>query len=303
MADPCRRRLAAAGADQRVFPALPSGPRRDVAVVVHAPGRRSARAVRAVAALGLATLAALPFLLHYSAVHEAQGLARGIGEMRAYSAYPGAFLSATPILRFWHTAEPRTTEQYLFPGATARRPVAVRTAASPAGIAAFSSTPARQLILAALSFGPAPDPGGARRLVASVLVARRGCRGLAGCASRRASTCWLSCASRWRRGSRTPTSGPGCPIAGLLLGVVLAGLAFDGVIAGMPLGFPPGDIALDGTQRPRAGAAVRRWTPDRLRDVPIDVASPAGGQRLRRLHPLGRRRHRVGRCAAATRRS
>ena len=93
-------------------------------------------------------------------MHEAQGLARSIGEMRAYSAYPAAFLSATPMLRFWHTAEPRTTEQYLFPGVTALALVV-------AGL--FVSQRARRdrrfqfyagaaLVMTALSFGPAPDP-------------------------------------------------------------------------------------------------------------------------------------------------
>jgi hypothetical protein len=73
-------------------------------------GAQMRRAVGVGAALALATAAALPFLLHYLAVHTAQGLSRNLGEMRAYSAYPGAFLTATPMLRFWHTAEPRTSE-------------------------------------------------------------------------------------------------------------------------------------------------------------------------------------------------
>ena len=201
------------------------------------------RGLAAGAALALATAAMLPFLLHYRAVHEAQGLARSIGEMRAYSAYPAAFLSATPILRFWHTAEPKTTEQYLFPGVTvlalvlaglfvARRDRAFRFYAGAA------------LIMAALSFGPVNDPrtlevlwhpyswltwlpgfGGLRVPTRMYMLAVLCLAIAAGIAFAH-----LRERIRWRTA---------------LAALVLAGLTVDGAIAGMPLGFPPGDLALE----------------------------------------------------------
>jgi hypothetical protein len=204
------------------------------------------RAVRAGAALALASAAALPFLLHYRAVHEAQGLARSVNEMRAYSAYPAAFLSATPMLRFWHTAEPRTTEQYLFPGVTALALVV-------AGL--FVSQRARRdrrfqfyagaaLVMAALSFGPAKDPrtlevlwhpyswlawlpgfGGLRVPTRMYMLAVLCLAIAAGIAFAH-----LRERLRWRTA---------------LAALVLAGLAVDGAISGMPLGFPPGDLALE----------------------------------------------------------
>ncbi len=71
-----------------------------------------------VGALAIAALPVLPFLLKYRAVQGAQGLTRTTGEMAMFSANLGAFASAHPLLRFWHTAEPSTTEDYLFPGVT-----------------------------------------------------------------------------------------------------------------------------------------------------------------------------------------
>ena len=198
--------------------------------------------MRAVAALGLATLATLPFLLHYRAVHEAQGLARGIDEMRAYSAYPGAFLSATPILRFWHTAEPRTTEQYLFPGATAvvlllcGLVVARRDRR-------FQFYAGAALIMAALSFGPAHDASGLAVLwhPYSWLTWLPGFGGLR-VPSRMYMLAILCLAVA--AGIAFAHLRPRVPYPRVLFGVVLAGLTFDGAIAGMPLGFPPGAMAL-----------------------------------------------------------
>ena len=182
--------------------------------------------------------------LHYRAVHEAQGLARTIGEMRAYSAYPAAFLSATPLLRFWHTVEPRTTEQHLFPGVTALALVC-------AGLL-FISTARRDrafrfyveaaLVMTALSFGPAGDPrslavlwhpyswltwlpgfGGLRVPTRMYMLAVLCLAIAAGIAF-----AYIRERIRWRRA---------------LAVLVLAGLAVEGAIAGMPLGFPPGDLA------------------------------------------------------------
>ena len=201
------------------------------------------RAVRAGAALALASAAALPFLLHYRAVHEAQGLGRSVDEMRAYSAYPAAFLSATPMLRFWHTAEPRTTEQYLFPGVTALALVA-------AGLFVarrdrrFQFYAVATVAMAALSFGPVKDP----RTLAVLWHPYSWLTWLPGFGGLRVPTrmymlavlCLAIAAGiafahlreriRWRAA---------------LAALVLFGLAADGAISGMPLGFPPGDLDLE----------------------------------------------------------
>jgi hypothetical protein len=201
------------------------------------------RAVRAAAALAIAMAAAVPFLLHYVAVHTAQGLSRNLGEMRAYSAYPGAFLTATPILRFWHTAEPRSTEQYLFPGVTALALVL-------AGLFVarrdrrFQFYAGAALVMAALSFGPAENP----RSLAVLWHPYSWLTWLPGYSGLRVPTrmymlgvlCLAVAAGiafahlrqrvRWRKA---------------LVTIVFAGLVVDGAIAGMPLGFPPGQLALE----------------------------------------------------------
>lgn len=205
--------------------------------------REVARAAGVCAALALASAAVLPFLLHYRAVHAAQGLTRSIGEMRGYSAYPGAFVSATPILRFWHTIEPHTTEQYLFPGVT----VIVLVAA---GLFVawrdrrFQFYAAAAASMTALAFGPAPEGHNAARLwhPYSWLAWLPGFNGLrvptrmymlavlclATAAGLAFARLWPR--TRWRFA---------------LAAIVLAGLTVDGAIAGMPLGVPPGELILE----------------------------------------------------------
>ena len=204
------------------------------------------RAAQVLATLALATAAALPFLLHYRAVHEAQGLGRTVGEMRAYSAYPAAFLSATPLLRFWHTAEPSTTEQYLFPGVTALLLVCAGLVVSQRARRdrRFQFYAGAALVMTALSFGPAGNP----RSLAVLWHPYSWLAWLPGFGGLRVPTrmymlavlCLAVAAGiafahireriRWRKA---------------LAALVLAGLAVDGAISGMPLGFPPGDLALD----------------------------------------------------------
>ena len=201
------------------------------------------RAIRAGAALGLATAAALPFLLHYRAVHAAQGLSRSVDEMRAYSAYPAAFLSATPMLRFWQTAEPRTTEQYLFPGVTALALVLAGFVVARRD-RRFQFYAAAAAVMVALSFGPAAEgsslaflwhpyswlawlPGfGGLRVPTRMYMLAILC--LAVAAGIAFSYLW-----------------PHRRLRFALAAIVIAGLVADGAIAGMPLGFPPGDLALE----------------------------------------------------------
>jgi hypothetical protein len=206
-------------------------------------GAEIRRAAGAAAALALATAASVPFLLHYVAVHSAQGLSRNLGEMRAYSAYPGAFLAATPILRFWHTAEPRSTEQYLFPGVTALALVL-------AGLVVarrdrrFQFYAGAALVMAALSFGPAAEP----RSIAVLWHPYSWLTVLPGYSGLRVPTrmymlgvlCLAVAAgiafAHVRQIVRRPR---------VLAALVFAGLTVDGAIAGMPLGFPPGHLALE----------------------------------------------------------
>jgi hypothetical protein len=206
-------------------------------------GAEIRRAARTGVALALATAATVPFLLHYLAVHTAQGLSRNLAEMRGYSAYPGAFLSATPLLRFWHTAEPRTSEQYLFPGVTALALVL-------AGLIAarrdrrFQFYAGAAFVMAALSFGPAEDPRSLAILwhPYSWLTWLPGFSGLRVptrmymlavlCLAIAAGIAFAHLQQRVRRRN-------------VLAAIVLAGLVADGAIAGMPLGFPPGQLALE----------------------------------------------------------
>jgi hypothetical protein len=200
-------------------------------------------AVWAAAALALATAAAVPFLLHYVAVHTAQGLSRSLGEMRTYSAYPGAFLTASPMLRFWHTAQPRSTEQYLFPGVTALALVL-------AGILVarrdrrFQFYAVAASVMTALSFGPAEQP----RALAVLWHPYSWLTWLPGYNGLRVPTrmymlavlCLAVAAgiafAHLRPRMRWPNA---------FAAIVLAGLAIDGAIAGMPLGFPPGQLSLE----------------------------------------------------------
>jgi hypothetical protein len=206
-------------------------------------GPQTRRAVAAAVALGVAMAAALPFLLHYLVVHTEQGLSRNLGEMRAYSAYPGAFLTATPILRFWHTAEPRSTEQYLFPGVTSLALVLVGLVVARRD-RRFQFYAGAAVVMAALSFGPADDP----RSLAVLWHPYSWLTWLPGYSGLRVPTrmymlgvlCLAVAAGiafahlrervRWRR---------------TLGAIVFAGLLVDGAIAGMPLGVPPGQLALE----------------------------------------------------------
>jgi hypothetical protein len=99
------------------------------------------------------------------------------------------------------------------------------------------------LILAALSFGPAPDPGGLAALwhPYSWLTWLPGFGGLR--VPARIYMLAILCLAV-AAGIAYTHLRPRVRYPGLLLGVVLAGLAYDGIIAGMPLGFPPGDITL-----------------------------------------------------------
>jgi hypothetical protein len=74
---------------------------------------------RAMAVIGtwiVSSLPLLPVLLKYYTVQRALGLARTRSEMQMFSARWTSFVTCSPLLRFWPVHEPRTQEDFLFPG-------------------------------------------------------------------------------------------------------------------------------------------------------------------------------------------
>lgn len=196
---------------------------------------------RVMVALAVAVGLALPFLLEYVTIHKALGLSRTLDEMTAYSARPDSFLSATPILRFWHTRPPFTTEHYLFPGVTAlslalaglivaRRDSRYRFYLLAAILMAWlSAGPAQALLSLPTLWHPytllawLPGFGGLRVPARFFLLAVLCLAVAAG----------LTFAEIERRFPRRRA---------WLAALVFAGLAVDGAIAGMPLGAPPSQL-------------------------------------------------------------
>jgi hypothetical protein len=194
---------------------------------------------------GAAVLLAAPFLLKYYAVQTALGLSRSPGEMVAYSARPESFFSATPLLRFWQTRPPTTPEHYLFPGLTA-------LALACAGLAfarrdrRFQFYALAAVLMALFAGGPAPGPLGRDALwhPYSLLTWLPGFYGLRVparfymlavlCLAVAAGLSFDAIARRLH----------GRPSVAALATLVFAGLAVDGMIAGMPLGVPPGQLPL-----------------------------------------------------------
>jgi hypothetical protein len=206
-------------------------------------------AVRVVVAMGIAAVPVLPFLLKYREVQAAHGLTRTPGEMVLFSARLSSFASAHPMMRFWHTAPPITTEQYLFPGVTA----AITVAAG----ACFARRDRRfvfyvlaAVLMTLLCAGPAPEHSTAALWrpytwltwlpgYSGLRVPSRFFMLTALCLSVAAG---LSFDAIQRRLAATKTR----PATGrrALAIVVFSGLAFDGAIAGMPLGVPPPRLTL-----------------------------------------------------------
>jgi hypothetical protein len=202
-----------------------------------------AAASRVLLTLAVSCGLTLPFLLQYFVVHRAQGLSRNIVEMTEYSARPESFLSATPILRFWNTRPPLTTEQYLFPGITALAlVVAGLVVARKDGRYRFYVLAA--VLMAALSAGPASSLVSIETLwhPYTLLAALPGYSGLRVptrffmlavlCLAVAAGLAFAAIERRYPRGRIW------------LAVVVFSGLAVDGSIAGMPLGMPPPQLPI-----------------------------------------------------------
>ena len=196
-------------------------------------------------AFGAAALPALPFLLKYHAVQTALGLSRSQGEMLAYSARPDAFFSAIPLLRFWHTRPPLTPEHYLFPGVTALALVCAGLffsrrdrrfqfyALAAVLMTGFAAGPAAAPLSLDVLWHPysllAWLPGfNGLRVPARFYMLAILCLAVAGGLS-------FDAIARTLRSRRSLV---------VLSTFVFAGLAIDGAIAGMPMGAPPGQLAL-----------------------------------------------------------
>lgn len=205
--------------------------------------RQLAAAARVIATLAASYLVVLPFLVKYLIVQRALGLTRTAAEMIAYSARADSFLSATPVLRFWHTPPPSTTEHYLFPGLTASS-LAVLGLVVARRDRRWLFYAAATVLMTWLSAGPAQDrlsfaavwhpytwltwlPGySGLRVPARFFMFTALCLAVAAGVSLDALGPRLG---RWR--------------AALAI-VVFAGLAVDGTLAGMPLGVPPPQLPL-----------------------------------------------------------
>ena len=206
-------------------------------------------AARVVAAMALAALPVLPFLLKYREVQAANGLTRTPGEMAIFSARLSSFASAHPIMRFWHTAPPITTEQYLFPGVTAAITVAAGAWCARRD-RRFVFYVLAGLLMTLLCAGPAPEhstavlwrpytwltwlPGyGGLRVPSRFFMLTALCLSIAAGLS-------FDAIQRWLAATQTRPASARRAFAI----VVFAGLAFDGAIAGMPLGVPPPRLTL-----------------------------------------------------------
>lgn len=216
-------------------------------------GRRRAQfaaAGRVVLTLAVSLALMSPFLLEYYRVHRSEGLSRNVAEMAGYSARPESFLSATPLLRFWNTPPPMTTEQYLFPGITALALVIAGLAvARKDGRYRFYGLAA--LLMVMLSAGPAASLVSIETLwhPYTFLATLPGFSGLRVptrffmlavlCLAVAAGLSFAAIESRFPRRRAW------------LAVLVFAGLAVDGAIAGMPLGVPPSQLPI-----PESGARV-----------------------------------------------
>jgi hypothetical protein len=165
--------------------------------------------------------------------------------MMAYGARPEAFLSATPLLRFWHTRPPTTPEHYLFPGVTALA-LAVAGLLFARGDRRFQFYALAAVLMTGFAAGPAAAPFTLDALwhPYSLVAWLPGFNGLRVparfymlsvlCLAVAAGLSFDAMARRLKSGRWVAA----------LSALVFAGLAIDGMIAGMPLGAPPGQLPL-----------------------------------------------------------
>jgi len=201
----------------------------------------SRRAIAIGVAWLISSLPLIPLLLKYLQVQRQLGLQRNRAEMIGFSADWSSFLSATPILRFWHTLVPRNTEGYLFPGLTIVVLVILAAAASFRS-RVFWFYLVAALVTAGLCFGPAATAGSIAALWHPYewLMWLPGFSGLRVPARFFLLTTMCLCVAA---GLAVAHLAPKLRHAKMLGCLVFAGLAIDGAIAGMPMGVPPGRLA------------------------------------------------------------
>jgi hypothetical protein len=195
-------------------------------------------AIRVLVALAIAAVPVLPFLLKYRSIQTTYGLTRTPGEMAMFSARLSSFASAHPMMRFWHTAPPITTEQYLFPGVTALA-VVIAGATLAWRDRRFLFYLLAAVLMTLLSMGPADRWIAALWHPYSWLAWLPGYSGLRVparffmlamlCLAVAAGLAFDAIRERLPKG---------------FAAAVFVGLAFDGAIAGMPLGVPPPRLTL-----------------------------------------------------------
>jgi hypothetical protein len=206
----------------------------------HARRAGSIAVVWAVASIPLVLV-----LLEYRRVQTHLGLFRARSDMVFYSATFPSFLSATPLLRFWHTPPPATTEVYLFPGVTV---VALIVLGAAAGLRsrAFLFYAIGAAALALLCLGPAREPLSFAVLwhPYEALARLPGYNGIRVPARFfMIAALFLAVASGLAFAYLTPRVRSRRVLASL----VFAGLAVDGAIDHMPLGIPPGQLGISET--------------------------------------------------------
>jgi hypothetical protein len=229
----------------------------------------------------VASLALLPALLKYRAVHERLGLTRTVAEIRDFSAEPASFLHAAPLMRFWREGPADNYEQYLFPGVTvvllalaglALLCVRQTRASAAAGRAPLLFYVLATLVMWVLALGPGgegQDPGSVYRPY-TWLLSLPGFNGLR-VSSRFAMVGTLSLAIAASLAvahlSKLSVFVPGRAgrrhVAGAL---IVAGLAIDGMTRPVPVVPPPGRAILPGNER----AAVMELPIDNT-DVSIEA--------------------------------
>jgi hypothetical protein len=225
----------------------------------------------------LASLPLVPVLLKYHEVHRHLGLWRPISEMRRFSATAGSFVHGSALLWFWPYAEPRTTEDQLFPGLVAPGIVAAGVvAALTAGWPAVRRAVANRsplafytlgaLLMWMLALGPVPEEAGISALwhPYSILTTLPGFDGLRVPARfAMLATLCISVAAGLTVARLMPRSSRARAVFASL---VIAAFAADGWMRAMPLFPPPSRVALPEV----ADAAVVELPPD---DAVVGVRS------------------------------
>jgi hypothetical protein len=207
------------------------------------PWRSHARRALSIAVVwALASIPLVPVLLEYRRVQTHLGLFRNRSDMIFYSATWPSFLSATPLLRFWHTPSPATTEVYLFPGVTALALLIVGAGACLRS-RAFLFYAIGAVVLALLCLGPAREPLSFAVLwhPYEALARLPGYNGIRVPARFfMIGALFLAVASGLAFEYLAPRVRRGRVLAVL----VFAGLFIDGAIDHMPLGIPPGQLGI-----------------------------------------------------------